>query len=110
MRYCEFKLRAQNNPDEARQIFQRSLKSLPQRKCTITIFPPHCHLDVALTAPPDVETISKFAQLEFKYGSPERGRTVFEGLISTYPKVRPFIRSSVASILAYRYVEHAPAT
>lgn len=34
----------------------------------------------------DVETISKFAQMEFKHGEPERGRTIFEGLLSSYPK------------------------
>jgi rRNA biogenesis protein RRP5 len=30
----------------------------------------------------------KFAALEFKspHGSPERGRTIFEGLVATYPK------------------------
>lgn len=30
--------------------------------------------------------ISKFAQLEFKHGFPERGRTLFEGILSNYPK------------------------
>ena len=34
----------------------------------------------------DIKTISKFAQLEFKYGDPERGRTIFEGIVSNYPK------------------------
>ena len=34
----------------------------------------------------DIEIISKFAQLEFKHGEPERGRTLFEKLLSTYPK------------------------
>jgi rRNA biogenesis protein RRP5 len=33
-----------------------------------------------------VKTISKFAQLEFKHGEPERGRTIFEGIMTTYPK------------------------
>ena len=33
-----------------------------------------------------VEVISKFAQLEFCYGSAERGRTVFDGILSSYPK------------------------
>ena len=28
----------------------------------------------------------KFAQLEFKFGEPERGRTVFESVLSNYPK------------------------
>ena len=29
---------------------------------------------------------SKFAQLEFRFGEPERGKTMFEGLLSSYPK------------------------
>ena len=34
----------------------------------------------------DVSLISKFAQLEFRHGEPERGRTMFESLLSSYPK------------------------
>ncbi len=34
----------------------------------------------------DVETIAKFAQMEFKYGEPERGKTMFENILSSYPK------------------------
>ncbi|KAI9106108.1 hypothetical protein DFS34DRAFT_47062 [Phlyctochytrium arcticum] len=49
-----------------RATLQRSLQSLPKRK--------------------HVKTICKFAQMEFKYGEPERGRTIFEGIISSYPK------------------------
>jgi rRNA biogenesis protein RRP5 len=30
--------------------------------------------------------ISKFGQLEFKYQRPESGRTMFEGIVNTYPK------------------------
>lgn len=30
--------------------------------------------------------ISKFGMLEFKYGAPENGRTMFEGIVSNYPK------------------------
>jgi rRNA biogenesis protein RRP5 len=30
--------------------------------------------------------ISIFGQLEFKNGSPERGRTIFEGIVANYPK------------------------
>lgn len=33
-----------------------------------------------------VRVISKFAQFEYKYGSSERGRTVFESLVSNFPK------------------------
>jgi rRNA biogenesis protein RRP5 len=29
---------------------------------------------------------SKFSQMEFKYGEPERGRTLFEGIVSHHPK------------------------
>ncbi|KAF9131428.1 rRNA biogenesis protein rrp5 [Mortierella sp. 14UC] len=52
--------------EAGRELLQRSLKSLPKRK--------------------HIKTISKFAQLEFKYGEPERGRTIFEGVMSNYPK------------------------
>ena len=34
----------------------------------------------------DVETIAKFAQMEFKFGEPERGKTMYENILSTYPK------------------------
>jgi rRNA biogenesis protein RRP5 len=34
----------------------------------------------------DIALITKFAQMEFKFGSPERGRTIFETLLATYPK------------------------
>lgn len=33
-----------------------------------------------------VETIAKFAQMEFKHGEPERGKTMFENILSNYPK------------------------
>jgi len=56
----------QNKMDEARKLLERSLKSLLKRK--------------------HVAMISKFAQLEFKLGTVERGRTIFEELLSTYPK------------------------
>ncbi|KAK4705134.1 rRNA biogenesis protein RRP5, partial [Phenoliferia sp. Uapishka_3] len=51
---------------EARELLPRSLKSLEKRK--------------------HVKTISKFAQLEFKLGDAERGRTIFEGIMDSYPK------------------------
>ncbi|KAI9892883.1 MAG: rRNA biogenesis protein rrp5 [Vezdaea aestivalis] len=54
--------------DRGRALLARAMQSLPS----------HTHL--ALT--------SKFAQLEFKSttGDPERGRTLFEGLLSQWPK------------------------
>ncbi|GAA6020638.1 hypothetical protein JCM10207_007806 [Rhodosporidiobolus poonsookiae] len=53
-------------PSEARELLPRSLKSLEKRD--------------------HVATISKFAQLEFKSGDAERGRTIFEGIVDSYPK------------------------
>jgi rRNA biogenesis protein RRP5 len=55
-----------NNIAECRKILQRSLQSLAKRK--------------------HIKTICKFAQMEFRYGEPERGRTIFEGIMSSYPK------------------------
>jgi len=36
--------------------------------------------------PPDLALISKFAQLEYQWGSADRGRTIFENVLTTYPK------------------------
>lgn len=57
-----------NAPDRGRALLPRALQSLPS----------HTH----------VETTSKFGQLEFRStnGDIERGRTVFEGLLSSFPK------------------------
>ncbi|XP_057307002.1 protein RRP5 homolog [Hydractinia symbiolongicarpus] len=52
--------------EEARKLLQRSLKSLPSRK--------------------HVETIVKFAILEYKMGEPQRGSTIFESVLKNYPK------------------------
>ncbi|CAL1695136.1 unnamed protein product [Somion occarium] len=52
--------------EEARKLLPRSLQSLEKRK----------HL----------KTISKFAQLEYKFGDPERGKTIFEGIVDSHPK------------------------
>ncbi|KAI0706125.1 hypothetical protein BC835DRAFT_1260450 [Cytidiella melzeri] len=52
--------------EEARNLLPRSLQSLEKRK----------HL----------KTISKFAQLEYKFGDPERGKTIFEGIVDSHPK------------------------
>ncbi|OZJ03378.1 hypothetical protein BZG36_04497, partial [Bifiguratus adelaidae] len=56
----------QQNVERARELLQQSLKSLPKRKY--------------------IKTIIKFAQMEFKQGEPERGRTLFEKILSEYPK------------------------
>ncbi|KAL0094591.1 hypothetical protein J3Q64DRAFT_1844994 [Phycomyces blakesleeanus] len=54
------------NFEKARELLQKSLKSLPKHK--------------------HIKTITKFAQMEFKHGEPERGRTIFEGVLGNYPK------------------------
>ncbi|KAJ5943397.1 hypothetical protein N7516_003565 [Penicillium verrucosum] len=66
--YATFLFDTMASPDRARALLPRALQSLPA----------HTH----------VETTSKFAQLEFRSanGDVERGRTVFEGLLSSFPK------------------------
>ncbi|KAJ2161365.1 rRNA biogenesis protein rrp5 [Coemansia sp. RSA 552] len=51
---------------ESRDLLARALRSLPKRK--------------------HIKAITQFGQMEFRYGEPERGRTVFEGVLNTYPK------------------------
>ncbi|RKF58865.1 rRNA biogenesis protein rrp5 [Erysiphe neolycopersici] len=66
--YAHFLHTVMISPDHARALLSRATQSLP----------PHTHLNLTL----------KFAALEFhsKSGSPERGRTIIEGLLSTFPK------------------------
>lgn len=33
-----------------------------------------------------VDISSKFAQMEFKHGEAERGKTIFENIVNNYPK------------------------
>ncbi|XP_028390902.1 protein RRP5 homolog isoform X2 [Dendronephthya gigantea] len=65
--------------DSARNLLQRSLKSLEKRK--------------------HVETISRFAMLEFKHGEPERGKTLLDNILTSYPK-RTDIWSMYVDVLA----------
>ncbi|KKK23556.1 hypothetical protein P175DRAFT_0471469 [Aspergillus ochraceoroseus IBT 24754] len=66
--YASFLFDTMAAPDRGRSLLPRALQSLPS----------HTH----------VETTSKFGQLEFRSanGDVERGRTVFEGLLSSFPK------------------------
>ena len=66
--YATFLMDQMNDPARARALLPRAMQALP----------PHTH--VPLTA--------KFAKLEFTspHGEKERGRTMFEGLITTFPK------------------------
>ncbi|PWN54434.1 nucleic acid-binding protein [Violaceomyces palustris] len=61
----QFMLR-HDRPEDARKLLPRSLQSLEKRK--------------------HVKTIISFALSEFKMGEPERGRTIFEGLVDSYSK------------------------
>eukprot|EP00741_Cyanophora_paradoxa_P002553 tig00000605_g2477.t1 len=65
LRYLQAKMR-QGKHEAARKTLQRALECLPKRK--------------------HIRTITRFAQLEFKHGSAERGRTIFDGILRTYPK------------------------
>ncbi|RVX75051.1 hypothetical protein B0A52_01328 [Exophiala mesophila] len=66
--YATFLFDTADQADQARALLSRALQTLPK----------FTHFDIT----------SKFAQLEFKSenGLPERGRTIFEGLISSFPK------------------------
>lgn len=66
--YAHFLHTTLSAADRARALLPRAVQSLP----------PHTHLNVTI----------KFAALEFHstVGSPERGRTMFEGLLTTFPK------------------------
>ncbi|RMZ88382.1 hypothetical protein DV736_g4390, partial [Chaetothyriales sp. CBS 134916] len=66
--YATFLFDTTDQADKARNLLPRALQMLPK----------FTHLDLT----------SKFAQLEFKAsgGLPERGRTMFEGLIASFPK------------------------
>ncbi|KAJ5690552.1 RRNA biogenesis protein RRP5 [Penicillium macrosclerotiorum] len=68
LNYASFLFDTMAAPERARALLPRALQSLPT----------HTH----------VETTSKFGQLEFRSanGDAERGRTVFEGLLSSFPK------------------------
>lgn len=70
-----------NRYKTARGLMQRSLQCLTktQRKMK-------CVSELVWNLLIDVEVISKFALLEFKYGEMERGCTIFENLLSSYPR------------------------
>merc|ERR1712113_261679 len=55
-----------NKLNDGRFLLQRSKQSLEERE----------HVDIA----------TKFAQIEFRYGDPERGKTLFETILSNFPR------------------------
>lgn len=62
---AQFLFTIKKDSGAARKLLPKALEALPRRK----------HQKITL----------KFAQMEFRYGSLERGRTLFEGLISSAP-------------------------
>ena len=97
--------------ESARNLLQRSLKSLEKRKrkywdaqmrpkslammllfvreissALPAIFACWVSYFILFVLIVDIETITKFALLEFKYGEPERGRTLLDNILTSYPK------------------------
>jgi rRNA biogenesis protein RRP5 len=68
LNYMTFLMTTANKPDEARSLLRRATQSVPENEHR------------SLTA--------KLGALEFRSpnGDAERGRTIFEGLLSTFPK------------------------
>lgn len=58
-------------------------------------------LSVALVPLSGVDVIAKFAQLEFRYGDAERGRTMFDKVLTSYPK-----RTDLWSVFIDLMVKH----
>jgi len=56
----------QGDKEGSRKLLPKSLAALPRRKHPLVV--------------------SKAALLEYEYGAPERGRSIFEGLLDSYPK------------------------
>eukprot|EP01097_Dermamoeba_algensis_P010135 TRINITY_DN7383_c0_g1_i1.p1 TRINITY_DN7383_c0_g1~~TRINITY_DN7383_c0_g1_i1.p1 ORF type:complete len:163 (+),score=67.08 TRINITY_DN7383_c0_g1_i1:39-491(+) len=52
--------------EDLQALLQRGLQALPKRK--------------------HIKLISRFGMMEFRNGSPERGRTLLEGILTNYPK------------------------
>ena len=65
MAYHKFRLR-NGDAEGAKALLSRSLQSLSRHK--------------------HIEVITKYAIAEFDIGSPDRGRVVFEDLVSSFPK------------------------
>merc|ERR1719223_418681 len=72
--------------DEAHKIRKKSLKSLPEYK--------------------HVETMSKFAQLEYEYGSAERARTIFDALIEKEKKRLDLVFVYVDKEIKFGDIQH----
>ncbi|XP_047435563.1 protein RRP5 homolog isoform X2 [Mugil cephalus] len=71
----------QGQSDAASALLQRALKSLPSKE--------------------SVDVIAKYAQLEFRYGDAEKGRSMFDKVLTSYPK-----RTDLWSIFIDIMVKH----
>ncbi|XP_041840076.1 protein RRP5 homolog [Melanotaenia boesemani] len=71
----------QGQGDAASILLQRALKSLPPKE--------------------SVDVIAKFAQLEFRYGDADRGRNMFDKVLTSYPK-----RTDLWSVFIDLMVKH----
>lgn len=65
MNLAQFYFTVKKDTTSARKLLPKALEALPRRK----------HMKATL----------KFAQMEFRHGNLERGRTLFEGLIASFP-------------------------
>lgn len=100
LRACELLEKDGTNADRAHAMYEKMCKKFRSKKTVWVAHlsyllklgrhqEAHALLKRALLSLPaykHVETMSKLAQLEFEYGSKERGRTVFDGILSKYPK------------------------
>lgn len=114
----------QGQSDAANSLLQRALKSMPSKESKMA--PPSqyriycCVVELsecffflctqwskALTLVycsipfSGVDVIAKFAQLEFRYGDAERGRTMFDKVLTSYPK-----RTDLWSVFIDLMVKH----
>lgn len=71
----------QGQSDAASALLQRALKSLPSKE--------------------SVDVIAKFAQLEFRFGDAEKGRAMFDKVLTSYPK-----RTDLWSVFIDLMVKH----
>ncbi|XP_014822913.1 PREDICTED: protein RRP5 homolog [Poecilia mexicana] len=71
----------QGQSDAASSLLQRALKSLPPKE--------------------SVDVITKFAQMEFRFGDAERGRSMFDKVLTSYPK-----RTDLWSVFIDLMVKH----
>lgn len=72
------------NVEDARKLLPRCLQSLEKRKRKSFMIVGG--ISSLTNENIDLKTISKFAQLEYKLGDPERGKTIFEGVVDSQPK------------------------